>query len=425
MFLNQKSTNIYIHFIHFVDQFPGLKKSDRFNITIRAVSNYGKGIPIFVDLRGANNILDENYTSNASMQRDPRLGISIGILLSVLCVMACAFIIIRHRRCSKSSNHQHINGNGGNAVNTFSNRSPNRGQAAGATALIATTSASQLPNCNMDAHEMQTLIIPSSNNIDSIVSITNGNGATKNGNGDLHMNGAVAAASNRHSFSTTNTHSTDDEHSDLSRCGLISSTPKSKHKSLIVQNGEHLQQASTNFGVHVAPLATNSIDVPPYRHIDGDAEANLFCIDAIDQQMNTTLPPPNKSVHSIMYNNSNEIPPTIKRLPNTTAAVAPAAAAAQATQSTAKTTKRSSANASIASIASILDDSQQCLLTDPNATESSSASTSSGCVPMDRIGNNTNCIFDLNTFDNNVAAAATTPHAIVESQRYMRSAALV
>lgn len=394
------------------------------------MSNYGKGIPIFVDLRGVADIPDENFASNASMQRDPRLGISIGVLLSVLCILACAFIIIRHRRCSKSANHQHVNGNGGNAVAAFSNRSPaNRGPTTGATTLIPTTST-QIPNCNMDAHEMQTLIVPSTDI--ELVSVTNGNGATKNH--DIHMNGILNAGANRNSFSTTNTHSTDDENSDLSRCGLISSTPKSKHKPIIVKN-DHLKSASTNFGSNVAANSCNESN-PPYRRIDCDVEAhcgematNLFGNDATDQlNMKTTLPP-NKSVHSIMYNNMNEIPPTIKRLSNATMTTTPVIATmvtpTAAPAASVKNAKRSSANMSSTSIASILDDSQQCLLPDPNATESSSTSTSSGCVPMDRITNNTNCVFDIATFDNSAVSNATVPHPIVESQRYMRSAALV
>lgn len=382
-----------------------------------------------MDLRDVVDIPDKNFAINASMQRDPRLGISIGVLLSVLCVAACAFIIIRHRRCSKTANHQHVNGNGGNTVNAFSNRSPaTRGPTTGATTLIPTTST-QIPNCNADAHEMQTLIVPSIEH----VSATNGNGAAKNH--DIHMNGILNAGANRHSFSTTNTHSTDDENSDLSRCGLISSTPKSKHKPIIVKN-DHLKNASTNFGSHTIPNACNDVN-PPYRRIDCDVEAhcggegggematNLFSIDATDQLTKTTLPP-NKSVHSIMYNNMNEIPPTIKRLPNTTvAATMTTPTSAVAVPASVKNAKRSSANmSSSTSITSILDDSQQCLLPDPNATESSSASTSSGCVPMDRITNNTNCVFDIATFDNGAVSTAV-PHPIVENQRYMRSAALV
>lgn len=363
------------------------------------MSNFGVGNPIHVDLRSVTEIPDESFASNSTMQRDPRLGISIGVLLSVLCVVVCAFIIIRHRRCSKSPHHQHVNGNGNSTMNSFPNRSPlNHGPVAGAAKVIPTSSG-QIANCNMDAHEMQTLIIPS--NIESI-SATNGNGAPKRP--DNHMNGVVVPRGNRNSFSNTHSTTDEDENSDLSRCGLISSTPKSKHKTQIVAINDHLNNTSTNFG----PLtANNPVDTTAYRRIDYDIEAhggelasNLF--DNASMQPTKTTLPPNKSVHSIVFN-ASEIPPTIKR----------------SADDKAKSAKRSSAHVSSVSIPSILDDSQQSLLPDANATESSSASTSSGCVPMDRVNNTTNCIFDTNTFDNGA------PHAIVENQRYMRSAALV
>lgn len=360
------------------------------------MSNFGIGNPIHVDLRNVREIPGEIPPDNAPI-RDPRLGISIGVLLSVLCVMLCAFIIIRHRRCSKSPHHQHVNGNGNNTRNTFQNRSPlNRGPVAGAASVIPTTST-QLPNCNMDAHEMQTLIVPSSTDN---VTVTNGNGLVKKP--DNHMNGIVMARGNRNSFSNTQSTTDDDENSDLSRCGLISSTPKSKHKPQIIAKNDHLKSTSTNFGSHTA----QTIDTA-YNRIDYDIEAhgnelatNLFDTELM-QPMKTTLPP-NKSVHSIVFN-SSEIPPTIKR----------------AGDEKAKSAKRSSGHITSVSIPTVLDDSQQSLLPDANATESSSASTSSGCLPMDRINNTTNRIFDTNTFDNGA------PHSIVENQRYMRSAALV
>lgn len=361
------------------------------------MSNFGVGIPIYVDLRGLAEIPDESYASNASLQRDPRLGISIGILLSVLCVSACIFIIVRHRKCSKSPHRQNANGNNGNARGSIQNRSPlNRSPVAGTTTIGPATSA-QVPNCTTDAHELQSLIVTS--NIESLP-CTNGNGATKKL--DNHINGVmVVPCANRNN---TNAHSDDVDNSDLSRCGLISSTPKSKHKPIIVKN-DHLKNTSTNFGSHTA----NPVEATVYRRIDCDLDAlgaetatNLLCNGSL-QQMKTTLPP-NKSVHSILFNTTNEIPPTIKRIDNDTVVKVP---------------KRSSAHMSNASIPSILDDSQQSLLPDTNATESSSASTSSGSVPMDRLNNKPTCIFDVNTFDN------VAPHSICENPRYMRSAALV
>lgn len=371
------------------------------------MSNFGKGIPIYVDLRGVTDIPVECYPSNAPIRGDPRLGITIGVLLSVLCILACAFIIVRHRRCSKSPHHhhQHVNGNGGNALGSFQNRSPlNRGSAAGPTTIISASSA-QIPNCNTDAHEMQTLIVPTT--IQN-VSIMNGNGATQKV--DSHMNGAIATATggNRNSFSTTNTHSTDDdETSDLSRCGLISSTPKSKHKTIISKN-DHLKNASTNFANSAAlDTAYRRIDYNDLDQCGAELASNLFGNDA-DQPMKTTLPP-NKSVHSILFN-TNEIPPIAKRVKDNGNGGGGGGNA-----------KRSSVNmSSNVTMPSILHESQQSLLPTHNATESSSASTSSGCAPIDHhINSTTNCILDASIFDNGGS------HSTVENQRYMRSAALV
>lgn len=360
------------------------------------------GIPIYVDLRDLKDIPDEDERINASMHQDPRLGISIGVLLSVLCIIVCVLIIVRHRRCSKSPHHQNINGNGNNVRGTFQNRSPlNRAPVAGTTTIIplnSTTTAQISANCATDAHEMQTLIVTSS--IEKIPS-TNGNGVAKKVD-NHHVNGVIARG-NRNSFTNATAHSDNDDNDDMIRCGLISSTPKLKHKP-INANNDHLKITSTNLGSNTA----NPVDLP-YRRIDCDLEAlgaeitpNILCNGTLDQ-MKTTLPP-NKSVHSIVYKET-EIPPTIKRAINDD-------------DKAIKNPKRTSTHKLNVSIPSIFDDSQQSLLPDANA-ESSSASTSSGSVPMDRIANKTNCIFDVNTFDKSVA------HPIVENQRYMRSAALV
>ncbi|XP_055300120.1 uncharacterized protein LOC129567349 [Sitodiplosis mosellana] len=384
-----------------VFEFPGLQDTDRFNISICAVSNFGNGLPIYVDLRDVTDIPEEDEGMNAK-NRDPRLGISIGVLLSVLCIIGCVLIIIRHRRCSKSPQHQHINGNGNNARGSFQNRSPlNRAPVTGTTMIVPNSSAQISANCAPDAHEMQTLIVTSS--VENIPS-TNGNGVAKKL--DNHNMNGVVVRGNRNSFNNANVHSDDDDHADLMRCGLISSTPKLKHKTNNANN-DHLKNTSTNHGSHTA----NPVDLP-YRRIDCDLDAlgaaeiapNITLGNGTLHQMKTTLPP-NKSVHSIVYNET-EIPPTIKRTNDDKVNHHPKH-------------RISTAHKSNVSIPSIFDDSQQSLLPDANATESSSASTSSGSVPMDRIANKTNCIFDVNTFDNGA------PHPIIENQRYMRSAALV
>lgn len=339
-----------------------------------------------MDLREFKNIPTAINPDNVSTSNDPGLGILIGVLLSILCIMACALIIIRHRR--KSAHHQHVNGNDGNARNVTQNRSPvNRAPVATATRIP--TSSSQIPaNCTKDAHEMQTLIATTSS-IDNIP-ITNGNGVSKRL--ENHANGVIVTHGNRNGFGQTNP--TPNNVAEMSQFGLLSSTPKSKHKTFDANN-DHLKNISTNFGLHTA----NAID-SDYRRIDYDVEA--FGIEPTSNILGNgpsmkTMLPPNKSVHSIVFNESN-IPPTIKK----------------ANDDKTKIAKRTSNN--MLNISIPFDDSQQSLLPDANATESS---TSSGSVPMDRINGKPNCIFDVNTFDNGAG------QPIVESQRYMRSAALV
>lgn len=353
-------------------------------MSIRAVSNFGVGIPIYVDLRNVRDIPYEDDRINASIHQDPRLGISIGILLSVLCVIVCIFIIVRHRRCSKSPHHRHTNGNDNNANNNFLNRSPLNCVPSSGPLMIIPTSSTQIPaNCTTDIHEMQTLILTSNK---ENISSANGNGLSKKP--DNHMNGIVVRA---------NVNSRFDGDADLNGCSLVTSTPNSKHKTINVNNEHH---KSSTIGSHTAkPLDAS------YRRIDCDSEPhgvettmnNTLCNESL-QLMKTTLPP-NKSVHSIVYN-KNGIPPTIKR----------------SIDEKTKNAKRSSTHKSNGSI---FDDCQQSLLPDTNANESSSASTSSGSVPMDRIANKANCLFDIHTFDNDAA------NPIIENQRYMRSAALV
>lgn len=382
-------------------QVPGIRETDRFNITIRAVSNYGVGIPIFVDLRKFKEIPIISHSGNVPAQRDPTLGILVGVLLSVVCVAICALIIIRHRRCLKAAHHQHVNGNDGSTRSSAPTRpTQNRAPVATATTRVP-TSSSQIPtSCTMDAHEMQTLIATSST---ENIPIVNGNGLPKKS--DSYANGAIVAHSNRNSAG--NQHSPPPPPGKIAELGsLISSTPKSKHKTSTANN-DHLKIISTNFGSHTAKSAAP--DTAAYRRIDCDADPfgieptpNILCNGG---SMMKTMLPPNKSVHSIVLNET-KMPPTINK---------------KASDDKTKTAKRTSNNMLNISIPSVFDDSQQSLLPDANATESSSASTSSGSVPMDRIngGKPPNCLFDVKTFDN----GANQP--IVENQRYMRSAALV
>ncbi|KAJ6637567.1 Protogenin A [Pseudolycoriella hygida] len=106
-------------------------QGDKFNITIRAVSD-SHGIPIHIN---SENLQHDNskLPNYHSQQNDPTLGILIGAMLSLLCVLITCWIIVRYRTCSK-------NDIGHTSRNT--------------TSPIPTQSA----NYNVDMHEMQNLI---------------------------------------------------------------------------------------------------------------------------------------------------------------------------------------------------------------------------------------------------------------------------
>lgn len=178
-------------------------------------------------------IPDGNTAEIYAERHDPRLGITIGAVLSLLCIIVCMLIIVRHRKCIKSPQHND-NGNGGIGRNSFQNRSE-MDRSANATTIITTSSTLITANCTLEGHEMQTLILTS--NIDNIKAI-NGNGIKKDYE---HLsNGVVAVRSNGgNDFPNQNQYSDDDEdnNQDMSRCGLISSTPKSAvHKATILRN---------------------------------------------------------------------------------------------------------------------------------------------------------------------------------------------
>lgn len=99
-------------------------------MSIRAVSNAGLGIPIYIDLRKQNTIFDfPDFTTDDSI-----LGIGLGILLSIFCIIVCIWIFVKNRTCSKN-NTNHASGNN-----------------------QALPSGHVGTNCTSDVHEMQTLI---------------------------------------------------------------------------------------------------------------------------------------------------------------------------------------------------------------------------------------------------------------------------
>lgn len=117
-------------------KFPNTSATDKFNMSIKAVSNAGQGIPILIDLRKQNYFeFPYDFTTDDSI-----LGIALGIFLSIFCIIICIWIFVRNRNCNKNHQQNHQTAN--------NNHSLTSGGGGGQNPL----------NCTADVHEMQTLI---------------------------------------------------------------------------------------------------------------------------------------------------------------------------------------------------------------------------------------------------------------------------
>ncbi|XP_063704517.1 uncharacterized protein LOC134833940 [Culicoides brevitarsis] len=133
-------------------KFPNTSATDKFNMSIRAVSKAGKGNPILIDLR-KHNIFEFPYDFTTD---DSIKGIALGIFLSIFCIIICIYIFVRNRNCNKTpQNNQTTNNNHGSP--------PGSGIGAGGAASLGQNQLS----CTADIHEMQTLI--ASHDISTIV----------------------------------------------------------------------------------------------------------------------------------------------------------------------------------------------------------------------------------------------------------------
>lgn len=344
-------------------------------------------------------IPDENIASNTSERQDPRLGIAIGVLLSIVCIVICMLIIVRHRRCLKSP-RQHANLNGDITRDSFQNRNTtDRSTLTGTTTLLSSSSAPISVNCTIDTHEMQTLIIRTSN--ENVTSI-NGNGLSKK-----HVNGGISS----NGRNNENINSDDENENDLSQYSLISSTPKTKHKT-VVECTNHTKNSSTNniaLATTTTPTrftATDSIENSSYntecnRLVNEIEKATNILTNGSLKEQQTTILPQTNSPHSI--STTSPIPTITKSLDE----------------------KKKKAKKRTTSIPSIFDDSQQSLLPNINTNENSSNSScsnntetscSSSTIPMHQIDeNNHNCdtihannyLMNVNDSNNIVALHST------------------
>lgn len=105
------------------------------NVTIRAVGNFGVGIPIYIVNLDVSNDDKGNTLNHRMRQHDPTIGITIGSVLSLCSIGICIWLIVRHRICKQKR------------------------QTRSAAASVPSQNVMSLPpTYNTDLHEMQSLI---------------------------------------------------------------------------------------------------------------------------------------------------------------------------------------------------------------------------------------------------------------------------
>lgn len=132
-----------------IRQFPASNEENHTNVTIRAVGNFGVGIPIYiVNLDTSND--DKGKTINHQMhQHDPTLGITIGSVLTMCSIGIFIWFCVRHRICQQKRQQSRSTTNN----------------------IVSQNPISLPPIYNTDLHEMQSLILKPT----SPTSIPNGN----------------------------------------------------------------------------------------------------------------------------------------------------------------------------------------------------------------------------------------------------------
>ncbi|XP_067618309.1 protogenin isoform X2 [Eurosta solidaginis] len=209
-----------------VFKFPNISESAKINVTVRVVGETGVGAPIFIDLRSiSHHSLEIECPSSDS---EVYSGIVIGSLLSVVCILIFALLIIFQRRRHKARIQAptHLTSpsdtNFGN-LNNPSIPSESAGGLSGST-------------FQQDCHEMQTLIPKSGRQVDArpkeyqTTQLPNGNG---NGNGGILKRQLALEVDPNLSILSNNFEL--DGRANVSQLPLCSSTPE----KLPPQQGTH------------------------------------------------------------------------------------------------------------------------------------------------------------------------------------------
>lgn len=137
-------------------QFPNISETAKINVTVRVVGETGVGAPIFIDLRSiSHHSLEIECPSNES---EVYSGIIIGSLLSVVCVVVFALLIIFQRRRYKARTQGPTHLSSPSEMNFGNLNNPS----------IPSESAGGLSGSTFqqDCHEMQTLIPKSGRYVD-------------------------------------------------------------------------------------------------------------------------------------------------------------------------------------------------------------------------------------------------------------------
>ncbi|XP_053680454.1 uncharacterized protein LOC128731364 [Anopheles nili] len=145
--------------------FPNVTSDERINISLRALSSSGLGIPIYLNLKNyepVNDGVDGKNSSNSSSSNSQRwlfqMYLIILVLLLFVTIGVCCCLVLRRKACKKASS---------SSAAGLANRAPQMATSNdGRHHLTIDASAMQMmgmmTGCNSDMHEMQTLINASS-----------------------------------------------------------------------------------------------------------------------------------------------------------------------------------------------------------------------------------------------------------------------
>lgn len=375
-------------------KFPHTMDDERFNITICAVSDFGAGIPIYINLRNLVSIPSDKSLGSVVKRHDPRLGIAIGVLLSIICVIVCMWIIIRHRQCVKTRQQSEMNGGIGH--HQFQNRSLNAERTAAAT-LFPSPPNAITPNCVIDVHEMQTLIVSATPTTNDKLEIKNG----KNGSWKCAENGKNAkyiAVIERDVDDIRQSDDEDDNEYECSRRGLISSTPKGQRKSVIIiaaSNDLCESNSSTKNKINTAESATtnlNNDDFDVFAMVASTSKTNILADGSIQENL-----PQDHDLHSISNDDKNNWKE--------------ARAIAKPNQQNVNVKRRSQPNGMSSDTAAMFDNSQRKLLDSTTDSRSSSSSSSSSCSSQNSSNNNR---FKINLKKNSIDDV----HSVIRPIKY-------